>query len=291
MNPLVFTKCAGRVFTVLAAITSILFAVGCGSGNGFTKTNPVGFSNSSLTGTYVFSTSGVDASGNFIAVAGALVADGNGGIKSGTVDVIDSGASQPFVNESTTGSYSVGKDGRGQAKVGITGVGNFEFDFVLTSTAHGLITEFDGNGTGSGTLDLQTAVPTASQLGAPFAFSLSGIDGNGNSFATVGSFTANAAGFEDFNDAGVVTGESLSAIISVASGTGPGSIELNTSSFPLRFDYYPIDATHLKLIETDYTYGILAGDAFTQTGASIPVGNVAFTMAVASALPLPSVGS
>jgi len=46
----------------------------------------------------------------------------------------------------------------------------------------------------------------------------------------------------------------------------------------LTFDFYPIDATHLKFIETDFT-NILAGDVFSQTGASIPAGSMVFTMA------------
>jgi hypothetical protein len=64
----------------------------------------------------------------------------------------------------------------------------------------------------------------------------------------------------------------------LGSGTAPGSITLTTSAFgPLTFDFYPIDATHLKLVETDFLTAILAGDAFSQTGASIPTGTMVFT--------------
>ena len=69
----------------------------------------------------------------------------------------------------------------------------------------------------------------------------------------------------------------------MGTGTGPGSITLSTASFgTLTFDYYAIDATHLKLIETDYIQ-LLAGDAFSQTGASIPQGSMVFTVAGLSA--------
>jgi len=40
--------------------------------------------------------------------------------------------------------------------------GTYGFDFVLYSTSAALITEYDANGTGSGTLDLQTAVTSLS---------------------------------------------------------------------------------------------------------------------------------
>ena len=60
MNPLASTKCAGRLLMALAAISSILFAAGCGSSSSLTTPNPVGFNNGSLNGTYVISISGTD---------------------------------------------------------------------------------------------------------------------------------------------------------------------------------------------------------------------------------------
>ena len=151
-------------------------------------------------------------------------------------------------------------------------------------SAHGLISEFDGNGTGSGTLDLQTPVTSISQLAGSYAFNLSGIDTSINPFAADGSFTLDSngnitAGVEDLNDAGLpYGGQALSAATAtLGSGTAPGSISITSTSFALTYDFYPIDATHLKFIETDFTE-ILAGDAFSQTGATIPNGNMVFTM-------------
>src|ERR1019366_9881409 len=121
----------------------------------------------------------------------------------------------------------------------------------------------------------------------PYPFSLAGSDGSANlaPFATAGAFNLNSSGsiiggggVEDFNDNGAVISESLSGVATLGSGTGPGQITLTTTSFPLTFDFYPIDATHWQLIETDFS-AILAGDAFTQNGASIPAGPMVFTMA------------
>ncbi len=283
MNPLARNNFAGRLLMALAAMTSICSMAACGSGNSLPVVNQVGFTTSSLTGTYVFTSQGADNSGNPLNVAGVLVSNGTGGITGGTIDVIDplfniapntppSPAAQPI----TGGSYSVNSDGRGKASLAST-YGTYVLDFVLTSTSHGLVTEFDGNGGGSGTLDLQTAVTSLSQLAGPYAFSLAGSDGNGGPFATAGAFTLDQngnivanTGIEDFNDNLLVNNESITGVASLGSGTGPGAIPLISSSFPnATFDFYPIDATHWKLIETDYA-DYLAGDVFTQTGASIP---------------------
>jgi len=286
MNPLASTKCAGRLLVALAAITSIVLMVACGSSSPITTINPNGFSDSSLNGTYVFSSQGADAGGYPLAVAGTLVANGKGSITGGTMDVIDPGFTSipaQAAQAITGGSYTVGTDGRGRASLTTSAYGTYTLDFVLTSTSSGLVTEFDGHGTGSGTLDLQAAVPGLNQLAGPYAFSLAGSDSIGNPFATAGAFTLNSSGsiiggegVEDFNDNGAVINESLSGVATLGSGTGPGQIALTTTSFALTYDFYPIDATHLKLIETDYK-DFLAGDVLTATEST--VGTMVFTMA------------
>lgn len=295
MNPVFGVKgwSVRAAATLLAALTSIFLTVGCGS-TSLPKANNNGYSASNLTGTYVFSSEGFDSNGNFLTMAGAFTANGSGGITGGTMDVIDTGVTpaSPVAQTITGGSYRVNTDGRGQVTL-TSSVGSFTLDFVLTSTpsgltgasSHGLISEFDNHGSGSGTLDLQTAVKSLSQLAGPYAFNFSGIDNNGNSFAATGAFTlgsngAITTGIEDFNAGGAVyPGEALTGgPATLGSGTAPGSISLTTSSFALTFDFYPIDATHLKFIETDFTEA-LVGDAFSQTGASIPTGPMVFTMA------------
>ena len=291
MNPLASTKCARRGLMALAAMTSIFLTVGCGSSSSSPAPNPVGFGLGSLNGTYVFSSQGADAAGYPLAVTGAFVTVGTGSITGGTVDIIDvafdilpSTPPAQAAQAITGGSYTVGSDGRGRASLA-SAYGTVTLDFVLTSTSHGLVSEFDTHGTGSGTLDLQTAVTSVSQLAGPYAFSLAGSDGSANlaPFATAGAFNLNSSGsiiggggVEDFNDNGAVISESLSGVATLGSGTGPGQITLTTTSFPLTFDFYAIDATHWKLIETDYNE-FLAGDVLTATEST--VGTMVFTMA------------
>ncbi|MGA7377368.1 MAG: hypothetical protein WBW36_13535 [Candidatus Sulfotelmatobacter sp.] len=288
---------------LLVALSTLLFLAACG-GSGTSIATPVAppsgaFSNSNLNGTYVFSVSGTDANGAPYAMVGTFTANGSGGngkgsITAGTFDINDSAVfSSPAAGVSiTSGStYSVTADGRGQAVIatnitsGTPGqtFPNLTFDFVLTDSSHGLITEFDSFGSGSGTLDLQAANTTPS---GTYAFSLSGATPTGSSWATVGNFTVTGttiAGLDDLNEGG---------LLPYANSTLTGSLVLGPSATPATilsidnngnsvlngtFDAVAIDATHLKLIEMDTT-ATLSGDAFSQTSAAFPTGTLAFTM-------------
>ena len=187
-------------------------------------------------------------------------------------------------NTITSGSYHVTVDGRGQATLNSAN-GSIVLDFVLTSSTHGLVTEFDNNGTGSGTLDLQPAAVAQTALAGSYSFGLSGV-GSSASYATVGSITLDASGtatggIEDINNGGTATTNqaiSTSSTILVGSGTAPGTAHIAAGAgTSFAFDVYAIDSTHFKLVETD---GLLfiSGDAFTQ-GASIPSGQFVYTMA------------
>src|SRR5580704_3002997 len=286
MNSHASPRCAGRLLMALAAMTCTIFIAGCGSGGGPAIPNNQGFTNGSLNGTYIFSSQGVDEGGAPLLITGAFVSNGSMIQQGGTMDVVDPEAtSPPYAQPITSGNYSISPDGRG--KINLTSsVGSFTFDIVLSSPQHGLVSEFDGNGTGSGTIDLQpTPITSLNQLAGPYAFSLGGVDTSDNPFATVGAFALDTSGnlsngVQDFNDGGFpYVQNAISATTAVlGTGTGPGSLTLNTGIFgALTFDFYPIDGTHLKFIETDDTQ-FLAGDVFTQTGASFPTGPMVFTM-------------
>lgn len=278
-------------FTLSLALSGLALLGGCVNNNNGPAPNPQGFTNSNLSGTYVFLAQGFDSGSpngaGPLTIAGALVADGSGHITGGTMDAVDPlieiDTNQPI----TSGTYFVNSDGRGQAALN-TGIGNFTLDFVLTAasgavSSHGLVTEFDGNGSGSGTLDLQTAIAGQGSIAGPYAFTVAGSDNSGNGFASAGAFVLNSggtmtAGVEDFNDANVPTlNQSLTGSALLGSGTGPGTLTLATSFGTLIFDFYPVDATHFKVVEID-TNEFLAGDVFSQTGATIPSGPMAFTM-------------
>jgi len=289
--------------SLLVALSTLLFLAACGGSSSPKAVPPPsgGFSKSSLSGTYVFSTSGSESTaGLALVLAGAFTANGAGGITGGSLDVADGNSGVQPTQTVTGGSYTISVDGRGLATLD-TAIGNFSLDFVLTSNTHGLVTEFDTFGSGSGTLDLQPGTVSQATL-TGLTFGLTGV-GTTSSFATVGTVTLDpsgnvTAGFEDFNNGGSPTTNQpipTTSFITVGTGTAPGTAQLVTPFGTLHFDVYAVDSTHLKLTETDGTF-ILSGDAFTP-GTTLPASStIAFTLggfdsvnlplAVAGTLPL-----
>ena len=283
-----------RIFLpVILSIMGVL--VGCG-GNGLSITRPTppptgGFSQSNLNGTYVFSASGTDINGFAYAIVGTFSANGSGGITSGVFDLNDSGfpisnpVISPIANASvTSGSYTLGVDGRGQIKLNnrTPFSPTIILDFVLQDSTHGLVTEFDGNASGSGSLDLQSsgATPTGS-----YAFILSGAYGGGF-LVTVGDFTLNGAamtGLQDLNSTPIpYADETLTGTFALGPSSTPSTQMSSAPSgsnpnFTITYDVVAIDATHLKFIEMDAN-GTLAGDAFAQSSTTLPTGTLAFTL-------------
>ncbi len=283
--------CNRLVLTTVLASIAILG--GCGSGGSFTTPIPPpggSFSNSNLNGTYVFSVSGTDTTGAPYAMVGTFTASGSGGngqgaITGGTLDLNDPGV-PALVSNAAVGAgsnYKVNVDGRGQATLNTTtAFGSITLDFVLQDSSHGLVTEFDGNATGSGTIDIQTA--GVSPAGS-YAFLFFGTDVSSSfadPFATVGNFTVGAggaiSGLEDFNDNSVAyTSQGLSGQVVSGPATTPGTT-LITQFGTQTYDVYAIDASHLKFIEMDAT-ATLSGDAYSQTTTTVPTGALAFTVA------------
>ena len=276
-------------FVLLLALSALTFLVACGgSSSGISNPTPPptgGFTNANLNGTYVFSVSGTDSAGAAYALVGTLNANGSGGngkggITGGSFDLTDTTAGTVTGASINSNSfYSISVDGRGQATLGntVSGLGNLTLDFVLQDSTHGLVTEFDSFGTGSGTIDLQAAGVTPN---GSYAFSLSGASGS-SPWATVGNFTLTGtamAGLADLNEGGlsILSDQALSGSLVLTSSNGPATT-LTISTFSGTFDAFAIDANHLKLIETDGAT-TLSGDAFSQTSTDFPTGSLSFTL-------------
>ncbi len=258
-------------FALLVLVLSLLVLIGCGGSSTKLAGTPTGtFNNASLQGSYAYSFAGNNSYG-FFAVTGSFQADGNGHITSGVED-INSGLGV-FTNIAVSGTYTVQADGRGTATINTPTLGSMGLDFVVISSKHALLARFDGNGTGSGTLDLQdpTAFSNTALQGA-FAFGLSGVDINRALLSEAGNFTADGssaitAGIQDFNDNGIVTTNlPFTGSYSVSGTNGRGSATLNTNSGMVNLTFYIVEANHLKLIETDPS-PLLAGDAYRQQGS------------------------
>ncbi|MFZ0733253.1 MAG: hypothetical protein WAM79_13070 [Candidatus Sulfotelmatobacter sp.] len=272
------------------ALSALALLAACGN-NGSGTANPVApptgaFSNSNLNGSYVFSISGTDnIAGAPYAAVGLFTANGSGGISGGAVDMNDaafpSSSISPVANAAITGgSYKMGQDGRGQATLSVaTPLGSsIVLDFVLQDSSHGLVTQFDGDATGSGTLDVQTAGVTPT---GAYAFLLSGATVSGTTYAAAGNFTLSGnslSGLADVNNGGIIsyTDQPLSGSFAVGPSSTP-STTFSSSNLGGTFDVIAIDASHLKFIELDQT-ATLIGDAYSQTSTSMPAGTLAFTM-------------
>jgi hypothetical protein len=241
-----------------------------------------------LSGTYVFGISGCTSTGGLTVFGGQFTADGQGNITAGSLTsnslaaLLGATSGAPL-----TGTYKMTSDGRGQASL-ITSSATIALNFVLISKTHGYVVEFDNNGCGSGTLDLQTTV-SQSNLAGSYVVSLVGeYDKNADSLVTVGAFTLDAsgnitAGIQDGIGSPPFTlstwvAQPLSGSLLVGSGNSAGKAGFQTTflgTAPLPFDVYPIDATHLKLIGTGLVF---IGDAFSQATA-LPSGSQVFTLA------------
>ena len=82
-----FSKCAVRLSQASWPITGLFLITGCGTAAAWSPPNNQGYSNGNLSGTYVFSSTGVDSTWRFLAVAGVFTADGSGTLSGGNIDV------------------------------------------------------------------------------------------------------------------------------------------------------------------------------------------------------------
>src|SRR5580658_11009724 len=151
-------------------LSSLAVLAGCGSSTNSVVAPPSGaFSNTDFSGTYTFSVAGQDVNGP-MSIAGSFTACGcsGGTISAGAVDFDDPVLLAPESAVGTNSTYSITADGRGTADLFVTPTGGtvfqITFDFVLTSSSHGLIIRYDKTGTGSGTIDLQPNVVAQSSL-------------------------------------------------------------------------------------------------------------------------------
>jgi hypothetical protein len=286
-----------RIF-LLFSLSALAVFTACGGGGGTSVTQPTpppsgGFGVNNLNGTYIFSVSGTDTNGSAYAAVGSFTANGSGAITGGTLDLNDAGfaTSSPVISPvanvaiSSASTYKIGADGRGQATLfSSTPFGSsILVDFVLQDSNHGLITEFDGSASGSGTLDLQSSGVTPS---GSYAFLFSGAYGS-SFLTTVGNFTLGngdtMTGIEDLNSEGIpYVDETLSGSLVLGPSSTPATqiSSVPTSGVPnfvITYDVYAIDATHLKFIEMDAS-GTLSGDAFAQSNPTLPTGTLAFTL-------------
>jgi hypothetical protein len=297
------------------AVTIEAFATANHTANVTASLTVTGFAGN-LKGTYVFETTGEDGNVGAFQLAGAITLDGNGNVTSGEQTYCDAIAPSPGVqylvsvaDKITGGSYYIGPDGRGtltlntaDQNVGQGGIENFAFVFL--SSSHVLIQTLDNaanvnlppsDESSLGTLDLQTS--TAAPTGG-YAFVTNGIDVSTTATLAIGGIfnidspnnISGAGSVADEDDANTLTAiPSLSGTLTSPDHFGAVKFSLtaaNPTAVPpfstsLQFTGYIVDATHIKLIETNNN-GTLAGSGIT-TGVAVGQGAATGTFNTGSA--------
>ena len=242
-----------------------------------------------LKGKYVIQTHGVDPSGNPYQRAGIVLLDGNGGVTSGkqTVNFVDpnTGNFSSVQDPIAGGNYFVGADGRGTLTINTNDMnigqqGVETFSMVVLSTSRMLLLESDNpnlqvsSGESSvGTADLQTATVVPAQ---GYAFVMSGTDTFASPLGLGGVFnidspqsiSGSGSAFDLVNlsnGSGVVSSStSVSGTVSTPDSFGAFKLSLVTDLGNFQFTGYPVDGTHVQLIESDGTMGLTVGQAISQ---------------------------
>ncbi|MDE3110225.1 MAG: hypothetical protein KGL02_09815, partial [Acidobacteriota bacterium] len=218
---------------------------------------------SSFSGHYVFTLGGTDlTTSNPFAQGGVVIADGNGGITGGVVDVNDGGKTQ-LAQSVASASYTVDAS-LGRIALPIQ-FGNTVINYAAYLASNGSveIISLDRNFMDSGVGFLQAS---ATAPRGAFALNLSGvIDSSqvgaaGTEEDVAGQMNIPASGAPagnlDINNSGtLVIGSPLGSSSNIggadANGRGTASVAAHVATFPLI--YYAIDANNVLLFESDAT--------------------------------------
>jgi hypothetical protein len=270
-----------KILLTLLCFVALAALVGCGGGSSSTQVPPppgsgnnAGYSNASLSGTYVFTAQGVNNSnGNSFAIAGIFTADGAGNISSGSRDTVQDNGSQNL-SESITGTYSVNQDGRGQLILNGGATGKVIYRFVMESKSVAKLFQEDITTTqvvadAVGKIQLQSGLSNG--LGSsPYIFTLNGEDTKLYPFASVGALTIGPSvtnvlpggsgpvtGTVDENDWGTLTPQLAATGTYSIGGTGRGTLSYTTASGTHNFIVYQVSPSRLEVISTDKNFWLV----------------------------------
>lgn len=284
-----------RLALFATTLVALLSAACGGNGGNGNPPPPVGsFTLASLTGNFAFSMTGEDLNGGFITRVGSFIADGKGNITSAIEDLSDNGVVNNGTNVPVVlsgGTYTMEANGKGTITFP-NPAGDFRLSFTMSSASpagQGLMIETDRLfATASGTFEQQNLNSFSQPFAAAtYVFDVSGLDGAAVSTSFVGAVATNGtggvgAGVFDRNDGNIATDPSGPLAIKAGQSYQPDA--MNAATFGRgtitiagvgSFAFYPVDQTHLKLLQVDGN-GFTSGDIFQQRGA-IATQNSAFT--------------
>ncbi|MGD0931868.1 MAG: Ig domain-containing protein [Candidatus Korobacteraceae bacterium] len=239
-----------------------------------------GITNGTLNGNYVFSFTGYEGSNNSpVVMSGAFVADGNGNITGGELDLNDgtgeantgchnNGPQQQTITPAPSSTYSIQPNGLGAMTV-VTNSGTYNFAVAIRPDGSGSLIQnnADPNTRGSGTIKVQVPGVTTAQIEGNFALGITGADATGNRYVAAGQYK-----LEDPNGDLSCTGSNTCPLDADDGGTASqhtfaGTLSTTLDSFGrgcfvnLTFDgnhnnvyiyaYYIVSDNELVIVSTD----------------------------------------
>jgi len=257
---------------VLAAISGILFAAGCGSSTSIVTPLGGNFTNASLSGQYVMRQTGTGVnqagtSADPFSETTVFTADGKGNLNI-LVDDFDQDGAQLVPTLPEAGTYGIAKDGEG-----FLSFGGSNYAITLIDDSHFYLIEQDSFATSSGYGQLQdTTAFTAAPSGA-FVFKAHNLDTS----SRVGGITITAgaiSGTEDLLNLGLLaTSQSVTSAVSMSppdSTTGRGTFSLTDGS---SFGYYVVNSTEFYFMSN--TTSLEIGQAEAQSGGPFSAATLA----------------
>lgn len=237
--------------------------------------------NTVLKGNYAFVTSGWSSAATAASAAGSFIADGNGNITSGLLDLADQSKLSGPKSGTFTGTYCVDSSSLATINLsyGVALGGGKTFVAALDSSDNnGRIISYDNTGLKlAGLLRQQTTSAFAtSKISGNYAFGLVGVDPSGNRNAEAGEFSSNGSGTltgtADDDDVGSLqTAETIrSTDFSVASN-GRGTATLVAASGNMNFVFYVVSSSEMLMMAYDTINTpstILAGQLLQQSTSS-----------------------
>lgn len=266
MNPLASTKCAGRLLIALAAITSVLLMVGCGSsGNPIIPPLGGGFSNASLKGQYVIAQTGigVNQQGTAAAFSETVVftADGNKNLTI-TVDDFNQDGVPLTPTLPVTGTYSIGSDGTGSLIFNYSTQSNYAITMIDDS--HFYVIEQDLFATASGFGEMQDKTAFTAPPSGNFVFKAHNLDTS----SRVGGITITGGAITGSEDLLILgfspTEPPITGTMSTPDSNGRGTFTLNDGTL-FKYSYYVVDVSKFHFMSNSGTLEI--GQAETQSGS------------------------
>ena len=239
--------------------------------------------NGLLTGHYAFMVKGWSGSTTATSAAGSFVADGNGGLSGGLIDVADQSKNPGTQSLEFTGTYCVGSDNLAILTVNPTGGTTATFATAVDATdGNGHIIGYDTSGKlVSGLLRKQTTSAFSAGVSGNYAFGLVGADQGGSRFALAGHFNSNSgslSGEADYDDAGSASippgnttlDSTTNLTVNSTTGRGTATILFTGPGATLNFVFYVVNANELIMMALDSAEQpptTITGRVFTQSSS------------------------